>query len=85
MQTLRTILFNILFFLGTIFLCLLLMPIIIFGHKANQWVAYLWCSFVQIILKFSVGIEKRILGYKYIPNGLCIFVVKHQSIWETLT
>eukprot|EP01093_Parvamoeba_rugata_P008773 TRINITY_DN2487_c0_g3_i1.p1 TRINITY_DN2487_c0_g3~~TRINITY_DN2487_c0_g3_i1.p1 ORF type:complete len:273 (-),score=46.53 TRINITY_DN2487_c0_g3_i1:529-1347(-) len=85
MRTLRALLFNVLFFGGTAILCLSLIPLMLFGRKANQFVGHAWCRLVQFMLRYSVGMRKRITGLENLPDGPCILVAKHQSAWETLT
>lgn len=85
MRTLRALLFNVLFFGGTAMLCLSLTPLMLFGRKANQFVGHAWCRLVQFMLRYSVGMRKRITGLENLPKGPCILVAKHQSAWETLT
>jgi len=85
MITLRALLFNVLFFGGTALLCIVLLPLMLFGRKANQFVGHAWCRLIQFMLRYSVGMRKRFAGLENLPDGPCIIVAKHQSAWETLT
>ena len=85
MRALRALLFNVLFFGGTAVLCIALLPLMLFGRKASQFVGHMWCRLTQIALNISVGMRKRITGLENLPDGPCILVAKHQSAWETLT
>lgn len=85
MRALRAFLFNVLFFAGTAALCIVLVPLMPFGRKPNQWVGHMWCRLTQGMLAMTVGMYKRIRGLENLPKGPCILVAKHQSAWETLT
>jgi len=85
MRALRALLFNVLFFGGTTLLCLSLIPLMVCGRKANQFVGHAWCRLVQFMLRYSVGMRKRIIGLENLPEGPCILIAKHQSAWETIT
>lgn len=85
MITLRALLFNVLFFGGTALLCIVLLPLMLCGRKANQFVGHAWCRLIQFMLRYSVGMRKRFAGLENLPDGPCIIVAKHQSAWETLT
>ncbi|RCK35853.1 MULTISPECIES: lysophospholipid acyltransferase family protein [Thalassospira] len=85
MRALRAFLFNVLFFAGTAALCIVLIPVMPFGRKINQWVGHTWCRLTQGMLATSVGMYRRIRGLENLPKGPCILVAKHQSAWETLT
>ncbi|MEQ9346963.1 MAG: 1-acyl-sn-glycerol-3-phosphate acyltransferase [Thalassospira sp.] len=85
MRALRALLFNVLFFGGTALLCISMIPLMVCGRKASQFVGHAWCRLTQAALNLSVGMHKRITGLENLPDGPCILVAKHQSAWETLT
>lgn len=85
MRALRALLFNVLFFGGTAALCFVMLPLMLCGRKANQFVGHSWCRMTQFMLRYSVGMRRRITGLENLPDGPVILVAKHQSAWETLT
>ncbi|WP_339861985.1 lysophospholipid acyltransferase family protein [Thalassospira alkalitolerans] len=85
MRNLRAFLFNVLFFGGTTLLCIVMIPLIPLGRKANQFVGHAWAWMTQKMLESTVGMSRRIRGQEILPDGPCILVAKHQSAWETLT
>jgi len=79
---LRSILFAIVFYGGTVLAVLLSFPISLFGTRAlRRWV-YVWVRFHRWCCRVILGIATRIEGAP--PAGAVLVPVKHQSMFETL-
>ncbi|MGL4439531.1 MAG: lysophospholipid acyltransferase family protein [Bosea sp. (in: a-proteobacteria)] len=84
MIQIRSLVFNILFYINMIawtilLLPTLLMPRIVFGRAAVLWVrSSFW------LLKIICGTSYEIRGQEKLPSGGFLVGCKHQSMWETL-
>jgi len=78
---LRSLLFALIFYGGTVPAVLLSFPISLFGTRAlRRWV-YGWVSFHRWCARYLLGIRTRAEGTP--PTGACLVPVKHQSMFET--
>ena len=78
----RSALFALLFYSGTVVAVLLSFPISLFGtHAVRSW-AHLWVGFHRWCAAHLLGIRSRIEGDP--PSGAAIVAAKHQSMFETL-
>lgn len=86
MNALRSILFNILFFLGCAFWSIaLLWTLLLPQKKCIQLVSFFYGGYIVLIEKYVLGLTLRIKGEENIPKDVpCIFAAKHQSAFETL-
>ncbi len=84
MITFRSLLFNLVFYVGTIIGLTCLSPLLLFPKKVYIWIPHAWSSWVSWILKKIVGISYSIKGKQYIPHEPVLLAIKHQSAWETL-
>lgn len=80
---LGSILFNIAFYGGTLGFSLVFSPVLLFPREYTVKVAKLWIRYVTSVCRITVGLDHEIIGQDNIPNGPCLFAVKHQSAWET--
>ena len=80
---LRSILFNIVFYLNLIGLMVLGMPVLAFGWQANQRMARQWGKNSLWLLEKICGLRVEFVGVEHIPAGAAIIAPKHQSILET--
>ena len=78
---LRSFLFNISFLLGTIFLCLFFLPLLMLPRKMIIVVTKCWINYIFFLLKYCVGITYEVRGP--IPKLPVIIASKHQSAFET--
>lgn len=81
---LRSLLFNLGMWVMVIpftLLALLLLPVR--APLRSQLVAG-WAHFVVHWLKWTCGLDHRIVGAENIPHQPCIILSKHQSAWETI-
>ncbi|WP_310619273.1 lysophospholipid acyltransferase family protein [Flexibacterium corallicola] len=85
MSILRTILFNIVFYLSTIVYLIVISPILALPRKKGLWVYPWWGLMARFQLRWIGGIKSEILDVDRIPKGGCIVAIKHQSSWEAIT
>jgi 1-acyl-sn-glycerol-3-phosphate acyltransferase len=88
MTALRALLFNLIFWLATIALGLLYLPLLLIPGKAGERVMMaagtLWSALLLRLLKLVVGLDHEVRGRDNLPAGPVLFAAKHQSAWDTL-
>jgi 1-acyl-sn-glycerol-3-phosphate acyltransferase len=82
MAVLRSILFAIVFYGGSVPAVLLSFPVSLFGTSAIRGWSCLWAGFHRWCARHILGIVTRIEGTP--PDGAALVPVKHQSMYETL-
>ena len=82
MQLVRSLIFNALFYLNTLFWLLVGLPTFFMPYRATIWVAQAWGR-VNLVLLRVAGIDYEVRGREKIPPGALIVASKHQSAWET--
>jgi 1-acyl-sn-glycerol-3-phosphate acyltransferase len=84
MATLRSLAFNICFFVWTAAILLAMLPALLLPREATYAVGRLWVRGVFALLAAIVGLRHRMRGLEHRLPGPAIYAVKHQSSWETL-
>lgn len=79
---LRSIVFALVFYLGTVFAVLSAFPLALAGSKALTRHAKIWGGFHRLCCRYLLGIRVQIEGH--VPSGSYLFASKHQSMFETL-
>ena len=79
----RSIAFNVLFYLNTALHLLIGLPTFFMPYHGIIAVARSWGRTNLALLRLVVGIEYEVRGRDKIPQGAAIVAVKHQSAWET--
>jgi 1-acyl-sn-glycerol-3-phosphate acyltransferase len=79
----RSILFNVLFYLNTVFWLIAGLPTFFMPYWAIVEIAKAWGRVNLFMLRWVVGIEIEVRGAEKIPKGGLIVAAKHQSAWET--
>jgi 1-acyl-sn-glycerol-3-phosphate acyltransferase len=79
----RSIAFNVLFYLNTIFWLAVAVPTALLPYRAVIWVAKTWGRVNLVLLRTVAGIDCEVRGAEKIPKGPLIVASKHQSAWET--
>ena len=79
----RSIAFNVLFYLNTVLHLLIGLPTFFMPYRAIIAVARSWGRSNLVLLRVVVGIDYEVRGREKIPQGAAIVAVKHQSAWET--
>ena len=84
MNFLKSLVFNIIFYVSIIFASLTI--IILYPFKSTeslQYIASFWVKSVLFLLKKICGISWEVTGTENIPKSPCIFVSNHQGQWES--
>lgn len=85
MLFLRSLAFNVAFYLNTIVQMILWTPIyFLLPRKAAWFVPKFWASSSLWLHKVLAGTRAEITGLENLPQGPCIIAPKHQSFWDTI-
>jgi 1-acyl-sn-glycerol-3-phosphate acyltransferase len=79
----RSILFNVLFYLNMIALMCLALPTLVMPRRAILEVVRFWARSNNWLLRTVCGITVELRGLEKIPPGALLVASKHQSLWET--
>jgi len=79
----RSIAFNVLFYLNTALYLIVALPTFFLPYRAIIAVAKSWGRTNQVLLRLVAGIDCEIRGLEKLPSGSVIVAAKHQSAWET--
>lgn len=80
---LRSIAFNVLFYLGTLVYLIIALPTFFMRYTAILAVAKSWARFNLMLLRVVAGLDYEIRGREKMPPGAVLVAAKHQSAWET--
>ncbi len=83
MIALRSLVFNLLFYLNLVVLMILGLPAMLAGRHGVFFMARLWGSTSVWLLKTICNLRIEYRGLENIPNGGYIIAAKHQSFLET--
>ena len=78
----RSLIFNVGFFAGTLALMVLFLPVLVLARFALPWCGRIWALMLRWWLRVIIGVRVEIRGE--IPNGPCLIAAKHESAWETI-
>jgi len=81
--TIRSMLFNLLFYLNLVILLVAAVPTLVLPRRAILGMAKLWGHTTLWLLRVVCRIDVEWRGLEKIPPGGIIVAAKHQSIWET--
>jgi 1-acyl-sn-glycerol-3-phosphate acyltransferase len=79
----RSIAFNVLFYLNTAFWLVVALPTFLMPYQAIIEIARTWGKVNLFLLRVVAGIKIEIRGIEKIPSGPILVASKHQSAWET--
>lgn len=83
MIVLRSFLFHLFFYVGTLTMSFVLLPLLILPRPL--FIPQLFTGYATWLLYYVVGLSFRIEGQEHIPqHGSFLIVSNHQSAWETL-
>lgn len=82
MNLLRSALFNLIFFAGSVLAVLVAIPAALMGQKALWKVARGWARWHRFCARYLLGIRTRVEGT--LPEGAALVASKHQSMFETV-
>ena len=84
MLFLRSLVFNLGFYLGTVALAIFGAPTLARDRHAVLGLARAWGAYVEWLSRTVCGLRVEFRGVENIPTGGYIIAPKHQSAWETL-
>ncbi len=84
MNILRSLLFNIQFYIGTGILVTLCLPCLLFPRSVVLCVNRIWCLIMIKAMKWWLNTEIKVIGNIPPKNKVVIYAIKHQSAWETI-
>ena len=82
-QQLRSVLFNIVFFVGTAIGLLVMFPFIVLPRAVTMWTARALTATMVWLLKIIVGLRYEVRGDVAKLQGPALIACKHQSAWDT--
>jgi len=82
-NTIRSALCTVSFYIWSIFMGLVMIPMVLLPRRGFRLFVLLWTKGNSFIFRFIVGIRVEVRGREYIPVGPAIVASKHQSEWET--
>jgi 1-acyl-sn-glycerol-3-phosphate acyltransferase len=89
MTLIRSVLFDLIFYVWTFFYLLILAPIMfLFPRSVTMRIFTFWAKVNLMGLKHIIGLDYKIEGIENLKaateQGPCIIACKHQSAWETI-
>ena len=82
---LRSLVFNILFYLVFLFWAVIGLPTLAMPRAALMKVAAWWARSTIFLMRVICNIKVEFRGVEKIPKGPLIVAAKHQSMWETIS
>jgi len=82
---LRSLVFNILFYVVFLFWSLVALPTFLMPRSAMLKVASWWAKTNILLMRAICNIKVEFRGVEKIPKGPLIVASKHQSMWETIS
>ncbi len=82
MILIRSVVFNVVFYVSFVLVALLGVPFLITSDGALK-VAKFWARMNVVLTKYFAGIDLEIRGRHNMPEGGCLIAAKHQSALET--
>lgn len=84
MLILRSLLFNILFYLNlAVWLLFVAVPALLLPRRYLLAVALAWAHSALWLMRVTTGTTYEVSGQEHIPAGGIMVAAKHQSFWET--
>jgi 1-acyl-sn-glycerol-3-phosphate acyltransferase len=80
--TLRSALFTLVFYLGSIPLVLFAFLTLPFSDAATRRAVKAWANFHYVCTRFILGIKVKVTGT--LPDGPALYAIKHESMFETI-
>ena len=84
MILLRSLVFNLVFYLWMAVLGTLCLPVLLLPRRYAWAVGRLYLRQILALLRILIGLDYRIRGAEHLPHGAAIVAMKHQSAWDTL-
>lgn len=84
MTYLRSLAFNVAFYVWTALIMILCLPLLLRPRLMVRKAARVWSWVSLKLLQGICGLSHEIRGLEHLPAGPCIIAAKHQSAWDTL-
>lgn len=84
MTLIRSVLFNLAFFLFTAVVVVVVTPVLAAPREAMREVARFWARGVLLLLRVICGVRVEVRGLDRIPPGAVVIASKHQSAFDTI-
>lgn len=84
MTFIRSLLFNLVFFVATALTVLLGLPLLAAPQSWMVRYVRVWAKLVLATLRVLCGIKVAVLGRENLPDGPCVIAAKHQSAFDTI-
>jgi len=84
MSCLRAIVFNLVFWIGTVIFGIAGLPFLLTPRRTAMRFGRFWAQAMLTALKLIVGLDGEIRGRENLPPGACLIAMKHQSMYDTL-
>ena len=81
---LKSLIFNILFYIWTLFISFFSFPVFFLNRKFDVKVWFLWIKVTNKILKTVIKLDYEVEGLKNITSNNVIYACQHQSAWDTI-
>ena len=83
MKFLRTILFNLLFYPGSLLYAAIMLPCLI-TVRSTHWGIHRWTYLTLWLMRVTLKLDYRVTLESKLPQERAIYASKHQSAWETI-
>ncbi len=84
MLFLRSLLFNIVYLVWTLFCCLAFLPFLLIGGVVVQHVGRPWANGLFGPMRYICGIKSDVRGKEHLTPRPVIYALKHQSAWDII-
>ncbi len=84
MAMIRSNLFNLSFYVWSVFMVVLFAPALLLPYQVTVWGQRQWARGVNFLMRLGAGINVEYRGLEHRPTGGAIVAAKHQSAWDTL-
>ena len=85
MLVLRSVVFNVLFYLALVVYLIAALPTFFMPRRAIMTMAEVWGATSNWLLRVVCGTRVEFRGLEKIPRGALLVAAKHQSAWETFS
>jgi 1-acyl-sn-glycerol-3-phosphate acyltransferase len=79
----RSILFNIAFYVALAIICIAILPTLLMPYRYLVGAAKVWGRVSLWMLRVICGVKYEFRGFERLPRGALLIASKHQSVWET--
>ncbi len=84
MTIIRSIVFDVTFYLWTVLISIVSLPALLVSQRATIWISRLWATVSLLLLRLVVGLSYEVRGGNNLPKGAVVVALKHQSAWDTI-